>query len=149
MVFKFNKKEKCIYSMFSKFQCVPETSTACFEVLGMRGKETVSEAASVTSYGDYMPSLQRQKKKSDKHYFAISSQRLQWKKVTFKLSKSQIQLKIKQSSSLELRSVHYWAWISTKKETARRIKIGLWKPEWKKFKILQQIGYLRELSFLL
>lgn len=49
--------------MFSKFQGVLETSTACFEVLGMRGKETVSEAASVTSYGDYMPSLQRQKKK--------------------------------------------------------------------------------------
>lgn len=68
------------------------------------------------------------------------------KKVAFKLSKSQIQLKIKQSSSLELRSVHYWANTSAKNETAQRIKIRIWEPRSKKSsKLLPQIGSLSKL----
>ena len=95
--------DKCAYGMFRKLQCVIESSAFSFEVLGVRSKESISEAASVTSCRDYMPSLQSKAKNSCKIYFAISSEVLQWekkKKVAFKLSKSQIQLKIKQRSSL-------------------------------------------------
>lgn len=68
--------------------------------------------------------------------------------MAFKLSKSQIQLKIKQSSSLELKSVHYWAQTSTKKKLPKESKLGHGNPGRKKsLKLLPQTDYLGKLVF--
>lgn len=100
--------DKCAYGMFRKLQCVIESSAFSFEVLGVRSKESISEAASVTSCRDYMPSLQSKAKNSCKIYFAISSEVLRWKKKksgfqTFKVPDS---IKNKTEEFPKLRIVH-------------------------------------------
>lgn len=128
---QFDKRDKCVYGMFRKSQCVTESSASCLQVLSMRSKESVSQR----SLCDFMWGPYAIPPKWGKTFWQMLLYNLYLTtavktKMAFKLSKSQIQLKTKQSSSLDLRSVHYWVSTSnaTKKESSQKIKIRIWEP---------------------
>ena len=126
------------------------SSASCSEVLSRRSKGCLSQRWFLGLHLGIICHLSEVKQKLLTNTI-LQSLLNHWseKKMAFKLSKSQIQLKIKQSISLELRSVHYWVWTWQRKKLPKESKLRYGKQGRKKIRISAINTLLEETSFFL